>query len=91
VWAKEHGTRDAEVRALTAASLNGRPAQPLVDPNRDLTKVGFSWRRADWVLPLVTPLPPRDQRFPDDTVEALERLAATQTATTTGATTPAAK
>jgi hypothetical protein len=94
VWADQYGTRDAEVRVLSATSLNGRPAQPLIDPNRDLTKVDFSWRPTDWVLPWPGPLPPREQLWQDDIDQALERMATAETAEaleTTGATTPAAK
>ena len=78
VWASQHGIENAEVRALTAASLNGRPSQPLIDPARDLTKVGFSWGPSDWIMPLDGPLPPRDQRWFDDIDDTLERVAATQ-------------
>ncbi len=78
VWASRHGIENTEVRALTAASLNGRPSQPLIDPARDLTKIGFTWRSSDWIMPLDGPLPPRDQRWFDDIDDTLERVAASQ-------------
>ncbi len=49
---------DLVVRARTRISMNGRPHQPLVDPNVDLTSVdpaGFLGH-ADWIEPL-RPLP----------------------------------
>jgi hypothetical protein len=77
VWAEEHGTPNVEVRALSAVSLNGRPARPLVDPNRDLTEVAFSLRPADWIVDLGDEtLPPREQRWLDDFDAVLERLIA---------------
>jgi vitamin K-dependent gamma-carboxylase len=91
VWAKEQATPNAEVRVLSATSLNGRPAQPLIDPTRDLTKVEFSLRPVDWVLPWPGPLPPREKLWPDDIDEALERFATAQTVATTGATAPEEK
>ncbi|MGE8941825.1 HTTM domain-containing protein [Leptospira interrogans] len=78
IWERTHGTADVEVRVLSAASLNGRPSQPLIDPKRDLTAVGFSWRAADWIMPLAGPLPPREQRWFDDLDETLERVVAAQ-------------
>jgi hypothetical protein len=49
VWAKRYGTRDVEVRAFSAASLNGRRSQALVDPKRDLTKIGYTFGNSDSV------------------------------------------
>ncbi len=47
-----------EVRATVWASLNGRPHQLLIDPERDLAKVErAAWPPADWIVPLTTPLP----------------------------------
>jgi hypothetical protein len=49
--AAQHG--GAEVRATTSVSLNGRPAQPIVDPTVDLASVPtFWWGHADWIVPL---------------------------------------
>ena len=90
VWIRDHATKDVEVRVHSAVSLNGRPSQPLIDPSRDLTKVAFSLRPHDWVLPWPGPLPPREQRWQDDFDATLERLAETAKAVETGATTPAA-
>jgi len=76
LWQREHGPVDVEVRALTAVSLNGRPSQPLVDPARDLTAVGYSLAAADWILPLQQPLPPPGEAWQDDFDETLDRLLA---------------
>jgi hypothetical protein len=44
---------DLEVYAHVAASLNGRPLRPLIDPDVDLTQVPRAWfGRAGWILPL---------------------------------------
>lgn len=66
VWAERHGTRDVEVHAFTAASLNGRRSQALVDPRRDLTEIGYSFGNSDWIVPLTQPMPPREERWRDD-------------------------
>ncbi len=50
-----------EVRVNALCSLNGRPKQLLIDPNRNLAEVPRSLAHADWILPLKTPL-----RSPDD-------------------------
>ena len=63
VWAKRYGTRDIEVRAFTAVSLNGRRAQALIDPTRDLTKIGYTFGNSDWILPLKEPMPPKAERW----------------------------
>lgn len=45
--------RRVEVRAVAMASLNGRPTQPLVDPDVDLLTVSYPWfGHADWIVPL---------------------------------------
>jgi hypothetical protein len=67
LWAKRYGTRDIEVRAFTAVSLNGRRSQPLIDPTRDLTKIGYTFGHADWILPLEEPMPPKDKRWKTET------------------------
>jgi hypothetical protein len=33
-------------------TLNGRPRQPMVDPDVDLAAQQWSWRAAKWILPL---------------------------------------
>ena len=55
VWAEEEGTERVEVRARVCASLNGRPAALLIDPNRDLVPVERNLWQADWILPLEQP------------------------------------
>jgi hypothetical protein len=66
VWAERYGTRDIEIRAFTAASLNGRHSQALVDPERDLTKIGYTFGDSDWILPLAEPMPPKGERWQFD-------------------------
>lgn len=57
--ARAEGRGDVEVRAQVVASLNGRPAQNLVDPNVDLTRVSRPWfGHAGWIVPLEAPLTP---------------------------------
>jgi hypothetical protein len=63
-WATRYGTRDIEVRVFTAASLNGRRAQTMIDPTRDLTKIGYSLANSNWILPLKEPMPPKGKRWP---------------------------
>ncbi len=55
IWEEGQGIERVEVRARICASLNGRPAALLIDPDRDLTKIEDSLRYADWVLPLEQP------------------------------------
>jgi hypothetical protein len=55
VWAEERKIAGVEVRARVCASLNGRKAALLVDPQRDLARVDRSLRHADWILPLAQP------------------------------------
>jgi len=77
IWRDRHSTGNVAVHALTAVSLNGRPSRPLVDPERDLTEIAFSMRPADWIEDFGNePLPPREERWPDDFEDALERLVA---------------
>jgi vitamin K-dependent gamma-carboxylase len=50
--------QDLEVRAEVIASLNGRPAEPLIDREVDLTEVDVTpFTTADWIEPLDEPLP----------------------------------
>lgn len=52
--ADEYGAKYMEVaiHARTAASLNGRPVAPLIDPEIDLAKVKWShFKHSDWILP----------------------------------------
>jgi len=45
------GIEGLEVRASAFASLNGRPAAYLVDPNVDLAKTHDGLAKADWIAP----------------------------------------
>ena len=54
-WAEENAVPQAEVRARVCASLNGRKAALLIDPERDLARVERSLRHADWIMPLAQP------------------------------------
>jgi hypothetical protein len=74
VSADVYGTRDIEVRAFTAASLNGRRSQVLVDPTRDLTAIGYTFGNSNWILPLTEPMPPKGQRWQNDRVETLKAI-----------------
>jgi hypothetical protein len=55
VWEEERSAPGVEVRARVCASLNGRPAALLIDPERDLARVERNLRHADWILPLALP------------------------------------
>jgi hypothetical protein len=47
------GYPDAAIRVISIASLNGRPYQLMIDPERDLTRVGYGlFGVPDWILPL---------------------------------------
>jgi hypothetical protein len=45
------GMPDPEVRAEVWVTLNGRPAQLLIDPETDLTQQQDNWASKDWILP----------------------------------------
>lgn len=47
--ARGHG--DVEVRAEALVSLNGRPAQPMIDPEVDLARVSDGLAPKPWILP----------------------------------------
>ncbi|MAD96672.1 MAG: HTTM domain-containing protein [Flavobacteriaceae bacterium] len=49
---KDKGMKDPKVRAEVWVTLNGRRAQLLIDPKRDLTKEVDGWKTKDWILPL---------------------------------------
>ena len=55
VWEKERGVAGVEVRARVCASLNGRKAELLIDPERNLARIERNLRHADWILPLTQP------------------------------------
>jgi vitamin K-dependent gamma-carboxylase len=48
---ERRGRGPVEVRAEALVSLNGRPAQPMIDPARDLSRAASSLAPADWILP----------------------------------------
>lgn len=48
---KSKGLKDPQVRVEAMVTLNGRPAQLLIDPEVDLTKKKDTWRAKDWILP----------------------------------------
>ncbi len=55
VWAAR-GHADVAVNAVIEKSLNGRPFQPFIRPDADLTQVSYNLTGPDdWVLPLTTP------------------------------------
>ncbi|MEM6963234.1 MAG: HTTM domain-containing protein [Bacteroidota bacterium] len=48
---EKKGMEDPSVRAEVWVTLNGRPAQLLIDPKVDLTKKEDGWTQKDWILP----------------------------------------
>jgi hypothetical protein len=56
VWNQDRAVPEVEVRAIVMCSLNGREPALLIDPDRDLTQVKWTWRHYDWILPLRAPL-----------------------------------
>ncbi len=61
---QEAGYEPVGVYATVMASLNYRPPQALIDPERNLLEVKRSLVPADWILPLTTPLKPAWKREP---------------------------
>ena len=53
---KDRGLDRVEVYAESWISLNGRPLQPLIDPQIDLAAQPRSLRHAEWILPLTVEL-----------------------------------
>ena len=50
---REQGIDPVEIRAVSSVSLNGRPKQPVVDPEYDLAKAEWHYLRSDdWIVPL---------------------------------------
>jgi hypothetical protein len=45
------GVKDPAVRAEVYVTLNAKPSQLLIDPNRDLTKIRDGWKTKDWIMP----------------------------------------
>jgi len=56
VWAEREGIPGVQVRAVVLCSLNSRTPAPLIDPERDLTRISRTWKHHDWILPLTVPL-----------------------------------
>lgn len=48
---KEKGMKDPKVRVEAWVTLNGKPAQLLIDPSVDLTEKKDTWQSKDWILP----------------------------------------
>ncbi|MEM9488430.1 MAG: HTTM domain-containing protein, partial [Myxococcota bacterium] len=48
---RARGYGRVEVRVEALVSLNGRPAQAMIDPKRDLAAVSFGLAPSDWILP----------------------------------------
>jgi len=46
------GYPNVQVRAITSISLNGRPAQPMIDPEVDLSSSPREFGAAEWIVPL---------------------------------------
>jgi vitamin K-dependent gamma-carboxylase len=51
---RQAGYPDLQVRAVTSLSLNGRPRQPIIDPEVDLASARSAglFGTADWIVPL---------------------------------------
>jgi hypothetical protein len=45
------GVKDPAVSAEVYVTLNAKPSQLLIDPNRDLTKIRDGWKTKDWIMP----------------------------------------
>ena len=54
---RERGGEGMEIRAVTSLSLNGRPPQPMIDPEVDLASLPGTIGPSDWIVPLAEPLP----------------------------------
>ena len=52
---RARGIDDVEVRAEAWVSMNGRPAQLLIDPTVDLARTPDGLGRAGWILPSPRP------------------------------------
>lgn len=48
---RARGMGEVEVRAEALVSLNGRPARPMIDPQRDLARIDDGLMPKDWILP----------------------------------------
>ena len=56
-WREEGHDYDVEVRAEVRVALNGREAQPLIDPTVDLAAQPRTFFHKPWIMPLQEPLP----------------------------------
>lgn len=56
-WRRRHGIDAPIVNAIVWSSLNGRPPDLLIDPNRNLAAVPRSLAPADWISPLIGEMP----------------------------------
>ncbi len=45
------GVQNPSVRAEVYVTLNARPSQLLIDPQRDLTQISDGWKAKDWIMP----------------------------------------
>lgn len=52
---RQKGFADVEVRVTACVSLNGRPPELMIDPQRDLAKVARRMTPSDWILPQTVP------------------------------------
>lgn len=59
-YLREHyaaqGVHDPSVRAEVWVTLNGRPAQLLIDPEVDLSQKTDTWAHKEWILPFKDPM-----------------------------------
>jgi hypothetical protein len=61
LWESQYDRRPEVLAASTGVSYNGRPHQPLVDPDVDLASVPVSWfRHNSWIRDLEMKRIPRD-------------------------------
>lgn len=49
---RERGRPGMEIRAVSSLSLNGLPAQPMIDPEVDLASLPGTLGPSDWIVPL---------------------------------------
>jgi hypothetical protein len=66
------GVKNARVQVLALVSLNGRKPQLMIDPRVDLGSEPITWRRPEWILPLVEPF--RDEPWDVKLVEWEQHL-----------------
>ncbi|GAB4151308.1 MAG: HTTM domain-containing protein [Planctomycetaceae bacterium] len=59
---QQAGHSGVKIYARSMVSLNGRKPQPMIDPNANLAAQNRNLKHADWILPLITPLPSQESR-----------------------------